>query len=88
MAVINLIVLHESHVRSPSTHTHCFPFSLQAVQDDAARTAGFSLLLRRLFEECEEPDLLEAAAKALGRLVKNSGQSIHDIVERQVWGLL
>lgn len=58
--------------------------SLQAVQDDAARTAGFSLLLRRLFEEVEDMQLLECAAQALGHLVRNSGQSMSDIVERQV----
>jgi hypothetical protein len=57
---------------------------LQAVQDDAARTAGFSLLLRRLFEECEDMQLLECAAQALGHLVRHSGQSMSDIVERQV----
>jgi hypothetical protein len=61
----------------------CVP---QAVQDDAARTAGFSLLLRRLFEECDEPGLLETAAVTLGHLVKHSGQSMSDIVERQVGG--
>ncbi len=72
-----------NHTRTELYSSLIFSVYTQAVQDDAARTAGFSLLLRRLFEECEEPDLLEAAAKALGRLVKNSGQSIHDIVERQ-----
>lgn len=56
----------------------------QAVQDDAARTAGFSLLLRRLFEECEDMQLLECAAQGLGHLVRHSGQSMSDIVERQV----
>lgn len=58
----------------------------QAVQDDAARTAGFSLLLRRLFEEVEDMQLLECAAQALGHLVRHSGQSMSDIVERQVCG--
>eukprot|EP00882_Tetradesmus_deserticola_P018605 GHRQ01019983.1.p1 GENE.GHRQ01019983.1~~GHRQ01019983.1.p1 ORF type:complete len:439 (+),score=205.09 GHRQ01019983.1:451-1767(+) len=57
---------------------------VKAVQDDAARTAGFSLLLRRLFEECEDMQLLECAAQALGHLVRHSGQSMSDIVERQV----
>lgn len=56
----------------------------QAVQDDAARTAGFSLLLRRMFEEVEDMQLLECAAQALGHLVRHSGQSMSDIVERQV----
>lgn len=60
------------------------PPTSQAVQDDAARTAGFSLLLRRLFEECDEPGLVEVAAQALGHLVAHSGQSMSDIVERQV----
>eukprot|EP00879_Flechtneria_rotunda_P018991 GHRR01019938.1.p1 GENE.GHRR01019938.1~~GHRR01019938.1.p1 ORF type:complete len:394 (+),score=91.93 GHRR01019938.1:582-1763(+) len=57
---------------------------VKAVQDDAARTAGFSGLLRYLFEHIDDMQLLECAAQALGHLVRNSGQSMSDVVERQV----
>ena len=55
-----------------------------AVGDDAARTAHFSGMLRRLFEDSQDPALLEAAAQTLGRLVRGGGPMVADVVERQV----
>ena len=59
-----------------------------AFKEDAVRISGFCGLLRRVFEEAEELRLIEVAAQALGKLVKQSGQNMADIVDKQVclWG--
>jgi hypothetical protein len=54
-----------------------------------ARTANFSSMLRRLFEDSQDLVLLEVAATALGHLVRSGGPMMADVVERQVgrhWG--
>ncbi|GBF92737.1 target of growth-regulatory PI3K kinase [Raphidocelis subcapitata] len=57
---------------------------MRAIGDDAARTAAFSSMLRRLFEDSQDLVLLEVGATTLGHLVRSGGPMMADVVERQV----